>query len=133
MLTAGLAWGIYSLRGRTGGDATRVTAGNFLRAIPFALVLSIVTFNSGSVDNAGVIYAVASGALASAIGYAIWYTAVRNLSATNAAVIQLSVPVIAAAGGVMLLNEHPTARLGIVAAAILGGIGLVISGRRQIA
>lgn len=132
MLAAGLAWGVYSLRGRTGGDPTRVTSGNFLRAIPFAALLSVATFNSGSVDRAGVMYAVASGALASAIGYVIWYTALKSLSATNAAVMQLSVPVIAAVGGVILLDEEPTLRLAIVAVAILGGIGLVVWGRRQV-
>ncbi len=126
MLGAGVAWGIYSLRGKGAGDPTRVTAGNFLRAVPVAGVLSAITYQGASLDGAGVMYAVASGALASGIGYAIWYTALPALRAVNAATVQLSVPVIAALGGIIFLGEAVTLRFVLASVAILGGIGLVI-------
>lgn len=125
MLAAGISWGIYSLRGRGAGDATRVTAGNFLRAAPIAAGLSLLMASRLSLDTPGVLYAVASGALASGIGYAIWYTALPALRATTAATVQLSVPVIAALGGVVLLAEPASLRLVLASAAILGGIALV--------
>jgi drug/metabolite transporter (DMT)-like permease len=126
MLGAGVAWGIYSLRGRNAGEPTRTTAGNFLRAVPFALAMSIVTLPWAALDGLGICYAIASGALTSGLGYAIWYTALQGLKATQAATVQLSVPLIAAAGGVAFLGEHVTPRLLVAAAAILGGIALVI-------
>ena len=126
MLGAGIAWGIYSLRGSNAGDATRITASNFLRAVPFAVVLSIVMLPSASLDFSGVGYAIASGALASGLGYAIWYTVLQSLQATSAATVQLSVPVIAAIGGIVFLGEPMTARLMIASIAILGGIALVV-------
>lgn len=126
MLGAGVAWGIYSLRGKGAGDPTKVTAGNFLRAVPIAAALSVLMLNSSSLDNAGFWYAVSSGALASGIGYAIWYTALPTLKATNAATVQLSVPVIAALGGIVFLGEAITLRLILASVAILGGIALVI-------
>ena len=126
MLGAGVAWGIYSLRGKGAGDATRVTAGNFLRAAPLAALLSVAMLHSASVDSAGAWYALASGAFASGMGYAIWYTALPALKATQAATVQLSVPVIAAAGGVVLLAEPLSLRLVLASVAILGGIALVI-------
>jgi len=126
MLVAGVAWGIYSLRGKGMGDPTKVTAGNFLRAIPFVAVLSLLTLKDFSMDTAGFWYAVYSGALASGLGYAIWYAALPELKATNAATLQLSVPVIAAVGGILFLSEPITLRLALASAAILGGIALVI-------
>lgn len=126
MLSAGIAWGVYSLRGRGAGDPTKVTAGNFLRAAPIAIVLSLVTLGGARLDTAGVAYAIASGALASGLGYAIWYTALPGLRATSAATLQLSVPAIAAVGGVVFLDESITLRLVLASAAILGGIALVI-------
>ncbi len=126
MLGAGVAWGIYSLRGKGAGDPTRVTAGNFLRAAPIAAALSLLMLNGTSLDNAGFWYAVSSGALASGMGYAIWYTALPELKATNAATVQLSVPVIAALGGIAFLGEPITLRLVLASVAILGGIALVI-------
>ncbi|WP_300318299.1 DMT family transporter [Accumulibacter sp.] len=131
MLGAGVAWGVYSLRGKAAGDPTRVTAGNFLRAAPIAAALSILTVTGAAIDPAGFGYAVASGALASGIGYAIWYTALPALKATNAATVQLSVPVIAAVGGVALLGEPLTLRLVLSSVAILGGIALVILEKPQ--
>ena len=126
MLGAGVAWGVYSLRGKGVGDPIRVTAGNFLRAVPIAAALSVLSYGGASVDNTGFWLAVSSGALASAIGYAIWYTALPALKATKAATVQLTVPVIAALGGVVLLGETVSVRLILASAAILGGIALVI-------
>ena len=125
MLFAGISWGIYSLRGRGAGDPTRVTAGNFLRAVPFAMLVSLALLSRASVDVPGALYAMASGALASGVGYAIWYTAVRELKATSAATVQLSVPVIAALGGVAFLGEPITLRLALSSVAILGGVAMV--------
>lgn len=126
MIGAGMAWGIYSLRGKGSGDATAVTAGNFLRAVPFSLAVSLVMSHRISVDVAGFWYAVSSGALASGIGYAIWYTVLPSLKATSAATVQLSVPVIAALGGILFLAESITLRLVLASIVILGGIALVI-------
>jgi drug/metabolite transporter (DMT)-like permease len=132
MLGAGVAWGVYSLRGKGVGDPTRVTAGNFLRAVPIAVVLSVVAYSGSSVDGAGLGYAVLSGALASGIGYAIWYTALPALKATNAATVQLSVPVIAAFGGIIFLGETVSLRLVLASVAILGGIALVILEKQSV-
>ena len=136
MLGAGVAWGFYSLRGKGAGDPTGVTAGNFMRAAPMALVLSLLLLSQpgvrASLDTAGFCYALASGALTSGIGYAIWYTALPALKATQAATVQLSVPVIAALGGIVFLGESLTLRLMLASIAILGGIALVILERRQV-
>jgi drug/metabolite transporter (DMT)-like permease len=126
MLIAGCAWGIYSLRGKGVADPTSATAGNFLLAVPMVVVLSLITFRGASSDGTGVGYAIVSGALTSGVGYAIWYTALRGLKATSAAAVQLSVPVIAAIGGIVFLGEAISLRLLIASMAILGGIALVI-------
>jgi len=126
MLGAGIAWGIYSLRGKHGGDPLKVTAGNFLRAAPMALILSLSLLRNASPDPAGVGYAFLSGALASGVGYAIWYTALPFLKSTTAATVQLSVPILAAAGGVFFLGEPLTFRLLVASVGIIGGIALVI-------
>lgn len=130
MIAAGVAWGVYSLRGRSGSNATALTAGNFIRALPFAAALSLAMLSHTTLDSSGIGYAIASGALASALGYAIWYTALPGLRATNAATVQLSVPVIATLGGAVFLDEAITTRLVLASIAVLGGIALVISGRR---
>lgn len=130
MLGAGIAWGVYSLRGRVAGDATRVTAGNFLRAVPIAAALSVLLPGNMSLDRAGLVYAVTSGALASGLGYAIWYTALPALKAAKAATVQLSVPVLATLGGVVFLGEAVSLRLAAASIAILGGIALVILEKR---
>lgn len=130
MLAAGIAWGVYSLRGQGAGDPTRVTAGNFLRAAPLALVAGLGG-GPAPLDPAGAGYAAASGALASGVGYAIWYAALPQLRATTAAVVQLSVPVLATLGGALLLAEPVTARVVIASMAILGGIAIVVRGRRR--
>jgi drug/metabolite transporter (DMT)-like permease len=125
MLGAGVAWGVYSLRAKGAMDPTQVTGGNFMRAVPFAVALSIVMLPSASLDRSGIMYAIASGAMASGVGYVIWYKALRGLKPTNAATVQLSVPVIAAIGGIAFLGEPVTLRLVITSIAILGGIALV--------
>lgn len=130
MLAAGVAWGVYSLRGKGGGDPLRVTAGNFLRAVAFAAALGVINLHGASLDSAGVVYAVASGALASGVGYAVWYSALPALKVASAATVQLTVPVIAAVGGMALLGEPPTWRFLVAAVAILGGIALVVRPRR---
>jgi drug/metabolite transporter (DMT)-like permease len=132
MLAAGVAWGVYSLRGKGKGDPTLVTAGNFLRAAPMAVILSIILLHRASFDSAGGGYALASGALASGIGYAIWYTALPAMKATHAATVQLSVPVIAAIGGILFLGEPLSIRFVLASVAILGGIALVILERRRV-
>jgi len=131
MIFAGISWGFYSLRGRGAGDPTRVTAGNFLRAAPMAILVSAAMMPHASIDGAGVIYAIVSGAITSGVGYAIWYTALPALKATIAATVQLSVPVIAALGGVLLLGESLTLRLVACSAAILGGIAIVVTRRSR--
>lgn len=130
MIGAGVAWGVYSLRGKGAGDPRRVTAGNFLRAVPITLVLSLLMIEFVSIDLAGFGYAIASGALASGLGYAVWYTVLPALKNTSAASVQLSVPVIAALGGIVFLGEPVTLRLMLASVAILGGIALVIAQKR---
>jgi drug/metabolite transporter (DMT)-like permease len=135
MVLAGAAWGVYSLRGKGAGDPTLVTAGNFWRAAVLALVLSVVmqasALLSASWDAEGLAYAVASGAVTSGLGYALWYSVLPALKATQAATIQLSVPVIAALGGVALLGEVMTEQFVLASVATLGGIALVIWGKRS--
>ena len=130
MIVAGVSWGIYSLRGRGAGDPTQATAGNFLRTVPLAIALRLVFSRETELDPSGAGYAVASGALASGVGYAIWYAVLPRLKATQAATVQLSVPVLAALGGIVLLGELMTLRLALTSVAILGGIALVILERR---
>lgn len=130
MLAAGVAWGVYSLRGRATVDPLGATADNFLRAAPLGIGLAVATLPWMQVDAPGVGYAVLSGAMASGAGYAVWYAALRGLAATHAATVQLSVPVIVAAGGTVLLDEPVTLRLALASAAILGGIALVVLSRR---
>ena len=126
MLAAGVAWGVYSLRGKGAGDPISATAGNFLRAVPFAAVLSLSLFPWIRVDRAGLIDAILSGAIASGLGYVIWYSALSGLKAASAATVQLSVPVLAAAGGIFILGEPLTGRFLLAGGAVLGGIALVV-------
>jgi drug/metabolite transporter (DMT)-like permease len=126
MLGAGMAWGIYSLLGKGVANPTQVTAGNFLRAVPFAIALSLITQAQMALDVAGVGYAIASGAIASGMGYTIWYHALPHLQATQAATVQLSVPILAAIAALPMLHEPMTLRLGLASVAVLGGIALVI-------
>ena len=140
MISAGAAWGGYSLRGKSApnpglNNPTEVTAGNFLRTVPMALALVLVTSllmaDYLTPDPAGMAYAVVSGALASGLGYAIWYQALPALKATHAATVQLSVPVIAALGGVLLIGEALTGTLVLASVTILGGIALVIGQKKS--
>jgi drug/metabolite transporter (DMT)-like permease len=131
MVGAGVAWGIYSIHGKAGRDAIATTAGNFLRAVPFAAVVSIILLSRAQLDQTGIFYAVVSGAITSGLGYVIWYSALPGLKATSAATVQLSVPVLTAAGGILLLGEPITVRYVLASAAVLGGIFLVIIEKRQ--
>ncbi len=126
MIAAGVSWAGYSLLGRGTKDPTKATAGNFLRTVPFAAILFLTQQTSASVDHTGALYAVISGALTSGLGYVLWYAALPALTATSAAVIQLSVPAIAALGGVVLLAEPLSSRLAIASVTIMGGIALTI-------
>src|SRR5437868_8772813 len=132
MLCAGIAWGFYSLRGKGAGDPVTTTAGNFWRAVVFATVLSIALLPWARLDRAGVGYAVLSGAIASGVGYVIWYSALPGLKAASAATVQLSVPVLAAAGGILFLGESITLRFLFASIAVLGGIALVITEKTQV-
>jgi len=129
MLLAGIAWGLYSLRGRSTTAPLAQTAGNFARAMPMALVLCLVAWPVPSLKASGVLWAVLSGAIASGIGYALWYGALRHLTAMTAAIVQLAVPILAGAGGVLLLREVLTIRLAVAAVLVLGGISMAILGR----
>jgi len=130
MLLAGASWAVYSVLGRGAKDAVGATAGNFMRSLPFTVVLSLAFVGSFQIDQAGVAYAIVSGAITSGLGYVLWYAALPSLKATSAATVQLSVPAIAALGGVVLLSEAMNPRLLVASAAILGGIALTISRRK---
>lgn len=127
MIAAGVFWGGYSVLGRGVRDPTATTAGNFIRSVPFAAALSLAMASTGTTtDHTGALYAVASGAITSGLGYVLWYAALPSLTSASAAVIQLSVPAIAALGGVLLLAEPLSSRLVIASVTILGGIALTI-------
>ncbi len=132
MLGAGIAWGIYSLHGKGEKDPASATAGNFLRAVPFAAALSVIMLPWIQLDRNGITYAVISGAITSGLGYVIWYSVLSDsmpvrLGRTSAATVQLSVPVLAATGGILLLGEPVTLRYVFASVAVLGGIALVVT------
>lgn len=127
MLGAGAAWGIYSLRGKAERNPANVTTGNFVRAVPFAAALGIIFAPSANYNLAGINYAVISGAVTSGLGYIIWYSALPGLRAASAATVQLSVPVLAATGGILLLGEPITLRYMLASIALLGGVALVVA------
>lgn len=129
MTVAGIAWGIYTLKGRSSKSPLMDTAYNFLRTTPFVLLLAISTINNVNYSSEGIVLALLSGGITSGIGYTIWYIALGGLSSTQAAVLQLSVPVIAALGGVIFVFEAITFRLTISAAMVLGGILIVVLGK----
>ncbi len=131
MLSAGVPWGIYSLRGKGETNPASATAGNFLRAVPFAVLVSALMMRQHHFDSLGATYAVISGAITSGLGYVIWYSALPGLRATSAATVQLSVPVLAAIGGILLLGEPVTLRFLFASAAVLGGIALVVTGKHS--
>ena len=130
MAAAGAAWGFYTLRGKGSGDPLANTTGNFIRSVPMIAVAAIPFLSKIHLSDRGILLAVLSGAVTSGVGYTVWYAALKFHTSTRAAVLQLAVPVIAAAAGVLLLDEVATARLAIAAALILGGIGLTILGKR---
>ncbi|MEO1386453.1 MAG: DMT family transporter [Cyanobacteria bacterium J06634_6] len=131
MIVAGIAWGFYSLLGRGSQQPVVNTMNNFVRAVPFALGVSLVRLSGLHLSGAGVILAVLSGAIASGIGYALWYAALRGLTATRAATVQLSVPVLAALGGILFLQETLSVRLMLASLMILGGVGSAVLGRQH--
>jgi drug/metabolite transporter (DMT)-like permease len=124
MAAAGIAWGFYTLRGKGSGDPLGDTTGNFIRTVPMIVAAAIPS-------TRGLVLAILSGALTSGVGYAFWYAALKHHTATRAAVLQLSVPMLTAFAGVLLLSEVMTQRLLIAAAFILGGIGLTILSRQK--
>ncbi|PSW20623.1 EamA/RhaT family transporter [Photobacterium sanctipauli] len=130
MLLAGIAWGIYSIMGKGAESPLLVTRTNFVLSVPLVIGLSLVMKAHASVDLSGASYAVLSGAVASGVGYALWYKVLPYLPSTTAATIQLSVPVIAALGGVAILGEAISLRLVLVSLGILGGIALVIQNKQ---
>jgi len=131
MAAAGVAWGFYTLRGRGSSDPLGDTTGNFIRAVPMIAIAAIPFLSQINISTRGIVLAILSGAIASGVGYTVWYFALKHHTATRAAVLQLSVPVITAFGGVLLLSEIMTKRLVIASAIILGGVGLTIAGRRN--
>lgn len=133
MALAGASWGIYSLRGRGATKPLAVTADNFLRAVPMAaLLLLAIPFTGGHVEPRGALLAAGSGAIASGVGYTLWYAALPKLTATRAAIVQLSVPVLAAGAGTLVLHEVVTARLAIATALIVGGIALALVAKARL-
>jgi drug/metabolite transporter (DMT)-like permease len=131
MVLAGAAWGAYSLLGRSAPDPLAANARAFLWSVPLALVLAAAAAPGAHLTGQGLLLAALSGSVTSALGYAIWYRALRGLSATQAAIVQLSVPVIAALAAALLLSERLTLRLALSAATVLGGVGLALSGRKR--
>ena len=129
MTIAGIAWGFYTLRGRGSQNPLGDTAGNFVYSVPMILVILLFSIKNISITPNGILYASLSGALASGVGYAIWYAALRGLTTTRAATVQLSVPVIAAWSGVVFLGENVSIRLFVAGISILGGIALALSSR----
>jgi drug/metabolite transporter (DMT)-like permease len=131
MAFAGIAWGFYTLRGKGSANPLGDTAGNFIRVVPFVLIAALPFINQIHLSKYGVLFAVLSGAIASGIGYAVWYAALKFHTATRAAILQLSVPALAAIGGILLLPETVNLRLIISALLILGGICVAILGRNK--
>ncbi|RKG75977.1 EamA family transporter [Corallococcus exercitus] len=134
MAAAGVAWGIYSLRGRGSTDPLAATAGNFVRSVPLALALVLLARALDAApppSSKGLLLAVTSGALASGVGYSLWYAALPHLSSARAAVVQLCVPVIAAVGAVLLLGEPLTQRLLLGGTALLAGVLLSLRAKQR--
>jgi len=129
MAVAGTAWGIYSVMGRGSREPIFDTAHNFLRSLPFVVLVSLAAFRTTHLSSEGVVLAVLSGSLASGLGYVGWYTALGGLTVTRAATVQLSVPVLAAVGGVLFLSEEVSLRLVLAGIMILGGVGISLGKR----
>lgn len=131
MTVAGIAWGFYSLKGRGVDDPVAATTSNFVRSVPFVLIVSLIMLPNIHLSTKGVWLAVVSGALASGVGYIIWYAALQGLTTTRAATVQLSVPVLAAIGGVIFLSEGISIRLVLSAITILGGVAMTVLSRER--
>jgi len=129
MTVAGVAWGVYSLRGRRATSPIAGTTGNFARTVPLAIIASALAFRAARAEAAGAALALISGTITSGLGYALWYRALRELTTTQAAIVQLLVPVLAAAGGVVFLAERPSLRLAIASVLILGGVAVAVLAR----
>ncbi|MBT5794643.1 MAG: DMT family transporter [Nitrospina sp.] len=129
MTVSGIAWGVYTLKGRGSKSPIMDTAYNFLRTLPFVIILAIITMKYAHYSAEGILLAALSGGIASGIGYMIWYIALSGLSVTQAAVLQLLVPVIAAFGGIIFVSESISLRLAVSSTMILGGILMVVLGR----
>jgi drug/metabolite transporter (DMT)-like permease len=129
MTIAGTAWGFYSLLGRNVADALEATANNFIFSVPFVIIVGFLFMDKLHSSSSGLTLAVVSGAITSGLGYVIWYSALRGLTATRAATVQLSVPAIAALGGVLLLSEQITLRLVVASVATLSGVWIVLAQR----
>lgn len=133
MIAAGVGWGIYSLRGRGAMRPIRATAGNFVRCLPFTAVYGAIAIAAtAQVTTRGIVFAVVSGAVTSGLGYCLWYAVLPSLGAARAAIVQLSVPVIAAAGAIVLLDEPLRSHVAVGGAIILGGLALALWQRRVI-
>ena len=130
MAAAGVAWGIYTLRGKGSQDPLADTAGNFIRSVPMVALAVLPFVSQIHLSNRGIALAILSGSVASGVGYTVWYSVLKYHTSTRAAVLQLAVPVIAAVGGVLFISEKADLRLVIASALILGGIGLTIVGRK---
>lgn len=126
MAIAGFSWGVYSLRGRRAPDALAQTTSNFVRSVPMVIAVNVIALPLFAVERSGVVLALASGAIASGLGYVVWYQALAGLTATRAAIVQLLVPVIAALGGVVFLAEAVSLRLALSTVIVLGGIALAL-------
>jgi drug/metabolite transporter (DMT)-like permease len=129
MILAGISWGAYTLLGRGIVDAVAATTGNFVRSVPLILGISLLVLPNLQVTQEGFLLAVLSGSVTSGLGYVVWYAALKGLTTTHAAAVQLSVPVLAAIGGAIFLSEAISLRLVISAVAILGGVGRAVTGR----
>jgi drug/metabolite transporter (DMT)-like permease len=130
MAGAGVSWGLYSLRGRGNSAPLAATASNFVRSVPLTVAMSLILLPSAHLSLRGSTLALLSGTLTSGIGYAVWYAALRGLATRHASIVQLSVPVLAAMGGVAFLSEPISLRLLLSACMILGGVGLAVLGSK---
>jgi len=133
MAVSGMAWGAYTLLGRNSANPLADTTNNFVRCLPFLVVVGLLGARSMQLSTQGVVLAALSGGVASGIGYACWYRALKGLGSFRGAIVQLPVPVLAALGGIVFLSESVTWRLVIASALILGGIGLALRGRQKLA
>jgi drug/metabolite transporter (DMT)-like permease len=130
MAVAGIAWGVYSILGRGSNNPIADTTYNFLRTTPLLVILILVSLDSTHITQKGIGLAILSGAIASGLGYTVWYLALRGLTVTQAAVVQLFVPILAAIGGVLFANEMISWRLILASLLVLGGILMVVLGRK---